>query len=125
MNQSELSGQQFLDLLRSQEHGGFLIDAEESLLNLIEAVQRTGKKGALKLTLTVVSDKNALDEAAVFISGAIAASTPEPDRRHTLFYHVDGRLSRRDPRQPELPAFAAIPTSQPVDETTGEIRSAQ
>lgn len=119
-------GQQFLDLLRQQERGALLADAEEALIEVIEAVQRTGKAGKLTLTLKVQGHKDGIDEAALYIAAAITPYPPAPERKHTLWFGVDGRLSRRDPRQAELPTFTRVePTHEAAGGDADEMEQAQ
>lgn len=106
-------GQQFLDVLR--EDGVLLIDAEQLLMDVVEAVKRTGKAGRITLTLDVKRPKKAADALAIWVSGAVNAKVPRPDTEDHLFFAQDGELSRRDPRQPALPGMRR------VDRTTGEI----
>lgn len=107
-------GQHILDVLR--EDAELLLDAEEQLLEVVRAVQQTGQAGRLVLTLTVKTPKNAADRTAVWVSGNVVARAPRPETEDHLFFAVDGQLSRRDPRQPQLPVFAAV-----ADQATGEI----
>lgn len=115
----EVTGQQFIDLLRQQEKGDLMADAEARLLEVVEAVQRTGKPGVLTVKLKIQQPQQPLDGAAVFILAAVTATVPVPDRKTSLFYAVDGQISRRDPRQAELPSINAVGKPADMDAAVG------
>lgn len=106
-------GSHFLDVLREDDH--LLADAEEHLLAVIEGVKRTGKVGKVVLTLKINQPQNAAERAAVYITGSVDGRVPPPETEQHLFYEVGGVISRRDPRQPEMPIFRS------VDKSTGEV----
>ncbi len=103
---AESAGQQFLDMLR--EDVDLLADAEAALLGVVEALKHSGGKGTVTLKFTVTQPKKSGERAAFWIRGAVTSSSPAPEHEDHLFYAIDGRLSRRDPRQPSLPAFKTV-----------------
>lgn len=114
MSEVEANGQQFLDMLRSDSE--LLADVEAALLGVVEALKHSGGKGTVTLKFTISQPKKSGERAAFWIRGAVTSTSPAPEHEDHLFYAVDGRLSRRDPRQPALPAFKAV-----VNQETGEI----
>lgn len=112
-------GQQFIDVIR--EDDVLLIDAEQLLLDLIEAVQRTGKPGRLTLTLDVKRPKKAADALAIWVSANVTTKVPRPDTEDHLFFAQGRALSRRDPRQPAMPGMRRVDRDTGVIEDDGDI----
>jgi hypothetical protein len=86
-----------------QEQRGGLLHSElsELLASVTASVIELGKTGSLQLTISITPSKI---RGAVEISDKVVAKPAEPDRDAALFYaDGTGNLSRRDPRQPELP----------------------
>lgn len=73
---------------------------EEALAEVIEAVKETGKKGEVTLKISLKMN----DALTVTASPVVKTTLPTSDLGATTFY-VDGqnKLSRRDPRQRDLP----------------------
>jgi hypothetical protein len=87
-----------------QEQRGGLLHSElsEKLAEVVAVVNDLGKPGTLQLTIAISPASGV--KGAVVISEKVVAKPPEPDRDASLFYaDQQGNLSRRDPRQPELP----------------------
>lgn len=85
------------------EHRGGLLHGElsDALKEVVLAAVETGKKGSLQVQITI--EPNA-DGATVTISDKIAVKLPEAERGAAIFFFdAEGNLSRRDPRQMELP----------------------
>lgn len=108
-------GSMFLDVIRTDE--ALLMEAQEQLMELVDAVQRTGAGGRVTITVTVTQPRNASDRTAVYIKGKVDNKLPRPDTEDHLFFAIDGKLTRRDPRQPEMPLFRPVP----ADPVTGEV----
>jgi hypothetical protein len=104
-DQSAADAQTFLDVLRNDP--ALLADCAEALARVVEAVKTTGKKGAVTLKVTIHRPPKS-DPAVVWITGGVTHSAPSPDREDRMFFAVDGRLSRRDPRQPDLPMLSRV-----------------
>jgi hypothetical protein len=86
------------ELARGQVHN----EASEKLHALVDAVTEHGVKGSMTLTLTVAPI--AKGDVSVLTVGATVTSKP-PAAAQTSAFFVDGKgnLSRRDPRQIEIP----------------------
>jgi hypothetical protein len=95
----------FTELLATQRNGAAVADIDRVLGELLEAVQATGKRGSLTVTLTVEPPKDS--KVLVVVKDDIRAKLPQPGKEGSLFFIVteNGRcvLSRRNPDQPELP----------------------
>lgn len=89
------------DIMREVNEGRLVDEASEALVRVIEAVQRTHKKGAVTMTINVVPDK--ADEAVIELEATVAAKVPTRSMRKSVFF-IDqhGNLTRRDPRQREM-----------------------
>jgi hypothetical protein len=96
-----------VDTLRDLRQGAVLEEASEELHRIVQAVRDTGKAGKLTITLTVKPfDKNA---DILNIEDKVVAVVPQAPKGGTvMFTTVEGNLSRRDPRQGELP-MAVVP----------------
>lgn len=91
----------FAAVLQEQRQGGLHSELSEQLAELVAAVAAHGKAGSLTVTLNV---KPAEMPGAIVVSDDVKSKVPQPDKPASLFYSDDhGNLSRRDPRQPELP----------------------
>lgn len=86
-----------------QEHRDGVLHAElsEKLAELVRAVAEEDKSGTLTLGLRVGPGPM---PGSIVISPTVTSKVPTPPLDAALFFHDDsGNLSRRDPRQPELP----------------------
>jgi hypothetical protein len=91
----------FAAVLQEQRQGGLHSELSELLAEVVHAVETHGKPGALTVTLQI---KPAEMPGAIIVLDDVKAKVPEADKGGSLFYPDDrGNLSRRDPRQPELP----------------------
>jgi hypothetical protein len=92
----------FAAVLQELAKGEIHADASKLLHELIDAVQEHGKKGTL--TIRVEVGPIAKDDTSVLIVKGSVESRP-PKTPPSSAYYVDntGNLSRRDPKQPELP----------------------
>lgn len=94
----------FASFLMEARKGGLHTELSEQLADLVTQVVATGKKGTIKLTLTVAPSKD--DEAIVVVTDGLSVATPKHTQRPTLFYPDEaGNLHRRDPRQAEIPGM--------------------
>lgn len=90
----------FIDTLIEMRNGGVAIELEESLEQVIEAVRKTGKSGKLTLSLSVKPATKSDDIDMVFLTDAIKADCPKPDKKQTVFFVAENnQLSRKDNRQ--------------------------
>lgn len=91
-----------LETLGALRQGGTAAELDEALSTLVGAVRATAKAGTLTLKLTIKPASKG-DVATLVLEDAITVKPPALERGGTIFYAVKGdKLSRRDPRQPEL-----------------------
>lgn len=88
--------------LHEHRSAGLHNEAGEGLAALVAAVIENQKKGSLTITINVEPAKG--DERSVVVSDVLKVKAPEPSKPQSRFFSdPHGNLSRRDPRQPELP----------------------
>lgn len=98
---AEQFGNPLFAMLAALRRGEFLQDAIEELGEVLEAVEQHRKKGQLTITFTFTPSGV---QGAVTVGDTVTGKLPRPEVGETLmFFTGDGGLSRRDPRQPELP----------------------
>lgn len=106
-----------------QEHGNTHDDLSVALQELVVAVAKHGKSGTLMLKLTVKPAAKGM-EHVLSVMDQITVKAPAGERAERIFYSDEhGNLTRRDPRQPELPGMRALDGGKGVehDEETGEV----
>jgi hypothetical protein len=102
-------GSDFVTTLGMLRSGAALPEIDQALAELIGAVKATGKAGSITVTLSV-SPANKGANNMFFVTDQVAVKPPKVDREQTLVYATDDNtLSRRDPRQPELPGVSREP----------------
>lgn len=90
----------FIDTLRDIEAGGLLDELSETQHSLIDAIRLTGKGGDLTIKLAYKPDGN----GQMTIKADVKAKEPALSRGTSLFFLTpEGNLTRRDPRQQDLP----------------------
>lgn len=91
----------FSTWLAQHQHGTLDLELGDAVTQLTDAVLRLDKKGTLQLTITVEPQKG----VGVAVAAKTTLKAPENDPVAS-FYFVDaqGRLTRRDPQQPLVPA---------------------
>ncbi len=100
-------GNRFVDLLSSLRRGTFLEDAADELTEVMAAVRATGKPGEITVKLKITPQK--FDASVVTIADTITLKAPKGEVADTIAYVSEtGEISRRDPRQPELPVIAEV-----------------
>lgn len=90
----------------AQEHrgGGMHNELSEKLAELTAAVLQYQKKGSLTLKLEVKPAEGAA--VAVLVTDSIESKVPKAGNPPSLFFSdTAGNLSRRDPRQMEVPGL--------------------
>jgi hypothetical protein len=98
----------FWTWLREQRAGRTHNDLSEALAAVTKAVVDHGKPGSITLKITVKPAAKG-DTAVVSVSDAITVKAPAGERGEFIFYADElGNLSKRDPRQPELPGMAVV-----------------
>ena len=101
----------FVSLLENARRGDTLDELDEKLGDLLEAVRRTGKGGALHVTFRVALASKG-DNGTLTVNDSVRAVIPEADRALTVMYATDDNLlQRNDPRQGSLEL--AVPTPKP------------
>lgn len=92
----------FVDTLKDIRDGELLAELPGQVQQLVEAVQATGKKGRIQITLALATAQG----GKVFVmTDDVKLTLPEPEKDTTTIFFVteESDLSRRDPRQPKLP----------------------
>jgi hypothetical protein len=103
-------------VVQEQRNGLLHSELSEKLADLVGAVLEHEKPGALTLTIKVTPNK---DGSSLLVTDDVKVKAPAAPRRPSVFFaDSHGNLSRRDPRQPELPLRelrgGATPTSTPT-----------
>jgi hypothetical protein len=89
--------------LQELRRGGAHAEVSKALAEVTAAVNEHQKSGELTLKFKIRPN----GDGAVMVSDGIVAKAPEGDRPESMFFaDEDGNLSRRDPRQAELPTDA-------------------
>jgi hypothetical protein len=89
------------NVISRADHGVLLSELDERLNEVVQAVLDTGVKGAITIQIDVGKAKG--NNAMMEITTSFKAKTPEPVRVPDLYFaDDDGKLSRKDPRQPDL-----------------------
>ncbi|MGH9001957.1 MAG: hypothetical protein ACRDYV_02400 [Acidimicrobiia bacterium] len=102
----------FADFLVDQAGGRTHAELSDALHDLTSAVQATGRKGALTLTVTVEPMKG--NTQALLVTDKVTAKPPAADRKSSVFFaDAQGNLSRHDPRQMHLP-LREVPGADPA-----------
>ena len=97
---SDNNEQDFAAVLMQHAGGRAHTEATKRFAELVKAVQETGKKGSVTVTLTVSQDK---DVKRMFkLDDAVRATIPKESRRSLWFPDDNGTLHRNDPRQESL-----------------------
>ena len=89
--------QDFAAWLTQQGRGTTNQELSEALRTLVKACIDTGKKGTLRLTVTVAPDGEHL-----IVSDEIAVKCPEHNRPASVWFADGEHLVRNDPNQPHL-----------------------
>jgi hypothetical protein len=102
----------FIDFLRDQRGGETQEELARKLNELVAAVERVGKRGSLTLTIEVAPISKEL-AGQLLVSDSVTLKLPQPKRGATMFFSTpENNLSRRDPRQIELPGLKAVERSE-------------
>lgn len=111
----------FFDTLRNIRDGASLSEAQDMMTDLVEQVRATGRPGKLSLTITVRQAAKGNDRT-LLVSDELKLTAPKTERGTTVFFATDdNELSRRDPRQPDLPGMTVVQhRPAAADGTTGK-----
>lgn len=111
-----MSQRVFLDAVRELREGATLHELGEQLVKLVQAVRDTGRPGSLKLELKVKPASKGSTVTVLALEDVITVKQPAAERGSTILYAgADNSLTRRDPRQPELPAMSVVPIRTAAD----------
>lgn len=93
-----------MELLVQQRSGTLLAEIGEGASEIARIIRERGRgSGKLVLTLDIRAATKGAGKA-LSIAATLKVTTPKAEVEETLMYvGEDGKLSRRDPRQPELP----------------------
>lgn len=92
----------FAHVLGEINRGAVADEAAAALAELVAAVRDTGRKGTVKLTITVAPFSGS--EEVIQVTGTVDLKAPKPHQPASIFYADDtGSLSRNDPNA--LPMF--------------------
>ncbi len=80
----------------------------EALAEVVTAVRSTGRKGGVTIKIEIgLASKG--DDSTLKLSATIAERLPAEEHGDTIMYAIgDGQLSRRDPRQLEMPGLKEV-----------------
>lgn len=92
-----------IQIIREADRGQLLQDFQQGLDDIVNAIETAHGHGKGQITITL--DIKAKGDAYQ-IDGKLKVKVPEPERlATTMFFDADqGELTRRDPRQPDLPS---------------------
>lgn len=89
----------FLEFIQSHRRGELLTEADQSLTELVEAIQRTGGNGQLTMKLSFKTNKAGQLEC----HPVVEIKKPKKPMGVGIYYATqEGRLMRRDPAQMDL-----------------------
>lgn len=107
-----------IDTLKNLRGGAVLDEIGDELANLTRHVRETGRAGKLTITLTVSPVKKGQGDI-VTIADEVRAKLPKLERPSTVLYTDEtGGLSRKDPRQPDLPMAPVLSITRPASTGT-------
>ena len=90
----------FIDTLRDIEAGHLLDELTEAQHSLVDAIRLTGKQGELTIKLVYKPDGS----GQMTIKADVKSKEPALSRGTSLFFLTpEGNLTRKDPRQQEIP----------------------
>ncbi len=97
------------DFLAEHNKGAGAREASEQLQALVAAVQETGKKGTVTITVSVAPMKGG-DNSVLITSVNVAAKLPVVEPKPAVFYaDDDGNLVRNDPNQLTFEGLKEVP----------------
>lgn len=99
-----MSRRSFVDTMREVRAGQVLDDLDAKLQELVQAVQSTGGAGELTLKISVKPMKGSTE--ACVVADDIKLKTPQIKSAGTVMFPTpEGNLSRKHPRQEEIPGI--------------------
>jgi hypothetical protein len=113
MPESEKVVAPFTRFLQEHRNGRAQSELADALNELVEAVVEHGKPGTLTLTLKIKPATKGMGNS-LLVTDEVKVKKPMGERGESLFFaDGDSNLSRRDPRQPEIPGLTDV--SAPAD----------
>ena len=107
-----MSKRPFMDTLREIEMGGLLDELTDAQHSLIDLIRLTNKAGALTITLNYKPE----GAGQITVKAEVKAKEPKLPRGSSLFFLTpEGNLSRRDPRQQEIPLRSVADDTPPTE----------
>lgn len=104
----------FAAWLHEQRGGALHGELGERFAEMCRAVLDHEKAGTITVTIKAAPSKV---DGALLLTDEVKVKVPEPDRGAALWFpDAHGNLSRRDPRQPEIPGVRAVPPSPQAEE---------
>lgn len=94
----------FANLLAGMKRGAVLNDLDDTLKEVVTAINLTNKPGAIVLKLKIVPEGKSDSESPIYaITEDISVKKPRKSRGVAKFFgDEDGNLMRNDPKQEEL-----------------------
>lgn len=94
----------FANLLAGMKRGAVLGDLDDTLKEVVTAINATGKPGSITLKLKIVPEGNADSESPIYaITEDISVKKPRKSRGVAKFFgDEEGNLMRNDPKQDEI-----------------------
>lgn len=90
----------FTQFMQEQRKGALHEDLSEALAKVVQGVMETGKVGALTVSLKI----KPTGDGMVQVFDDLKSKVPEHDKPGSIFFtDAAGNVTRRDPRQTELP----------------------
>jgi hypothetical protein len=110
----ERARKNFTETLREIRDGELVTELTAKVRELVEAVRATQKGGTLALKLTLKPMKKGMD--VMILEDEVKLVLPEPDKdcSTVMFPTTDNELTRRDPRQPDLPGVRGVVSAMPT-----------
>lgn len=100
--------------LNEQRKGELSAELSNEFRKLVEHVRGTGRAGSLTLKLTIRPTEGG-DGSTVLLEDDVTVKLPKPKKMKSLFFSTDdGRLTRNDPNQAELPLKAVPAAAEPL-----------
>jgi len=101
----------FTEVIGNYRQGALDEQLAENLREIVAAVIDTGKVGKLTINLKVSPN----GDGSVELDADVKAAVPRVTVGKALFYaEADGTLSRKDPRQPDLPLREVRSEATPI-----------
>jgi hypothetical protein len=98
----------FVNTVAEIREGASMADLDAALTELVAQIRESGRGGKLIYTLEIRPASKG-DVKVLAIQDRVTVKAPNAERGTTFMYPSDDNsLSRRDPRQPELPALRNI-----------------